>query len=275
MNISKLPSSAFVKITQKRSRKLSGIFEKLSTGLRINRASDDAAGLGVSEALRSQIRGFGAARNNTAMASSSLNISEGTGNEVHSMLQRQRELAIQASNGTMNQQQRDALNTEYQNLNEEITRIAETSNFNGQPNADGSAPLADGSGRVAVGANGESVNLEGADFTADALGITGTDISSSAGAAAAVGAIDSAISSVSSGRTSQGAQINMLEHTYNNLLTSEARTQEAESAIRDLDFAEGVAEQTRQSILQQTNIQAMKNFRNISRNNMLKLLGGS
>ncbi len=250
----------------------SKIQEKLSTGKRINRASDDASGLAMAKELEKMVRGMKQASVNIGDAKSVLNIQDGTANEVSSMVQRQRELALQASNGTLTDTDRKALNTEYQALNEEITRISESSNFNGQSVADGGTPLSDGSGVVQAGAQaGEQRSFQEFDITANGIG-AGGDISTAAGAQSAVSQTDDAMKSLNSQRANIGATYNTFEHTDNNLKNQAIQTAAAQSLIEDLDYAQGAMENARAGLLNQTGIAASKNFNEISRNNMLGLL---
>jgi len=251
---------------------LAKIQEKLATAKRINRSSDDASGLAMAKELEKMVRGMKQASVNIGDAKSVLNIQDGTANEVSSMVQRQRELALQASNGTLNDRDRAALNTEYQALNEEITRISKASNFNGMSVADGSTPLSDGSGQVQTGAqSGDQQNFESFDITASGIG-SGGDISTAAGAQSAITQSDNAMQSLNSQRAAVGARSNTFDHTQNNLTNQEIQTQAAQSLIEDLDYAQGSMENARAGLLSQTGIAASRNFNEISRNNMLGLL---
>lgn len=246
--------------------------ERLSTGRQINRASDNAAGLSISENLRAQIRGTSQAQRNTLDGLSMLRTADGAAGEVSGMLQRQRELAMQARNGTMNDNDRAALNSEYQQLGEEINRIAESTSFNGQNLTNGS-DLGDGSAELQVGANeGDTISVSSVDFRTATLGSSGGDISTAAGAEAAVGLIDTGISTLSEQRSDIGALSNRLESTVNNLINNEVNTQEAESLIRDMDMAAGVANLTRDQILNQSSTNALRTFNDINSSNVLSLL---
>lgn len=245
---------------------------KLSTGLAINKASDNAAGLSISENLRSQIRGTSQAQRNTLDGLSMLRTADGAAGEVGSMLQRQRELAMQARNGTMTDDDRSALNAEYQQLGEEINRIAESTTFNGQNVANGSE-LGDGNAELQVGANeGDTITVSPVDFRTSTLGAAGGDISTAAGAEAAVGLADTGISTLSEQRSDIGALSNRLESTVNNLINNEVNTQEAESLIRDMDMAAGVSGMIRDQILNQSSTQALSTFNDINRSNVMSLL---
>ena len=191
MRISQSNMMSNVNSVNKSSHRLGKIYEKLATGKKINRASDDAAMLAVAKELEKQVRGFQQSDSNIGDALSALRIAEGTGSEVSSMLQRQRELGIQASNGTLNANDREALNTEYQALSEEITRISESSNFNGMNVGAGGSPLSDGSGQIQSGPGADDNRGLGAiDFT---QGVPSGDLLDPANALAAIKSVDSAM----------------------------------------------------------------------------------
>lgn len=241
--------------------------ERLSTGLRINRAADDVAGLSVSEKMRTQVRGTAAASRNASDGVALLNIAEGALNEVSAILQRMRELAIQSDNDTFATIERGYLNQEFQSLMEEIQRIALSTQYNGMTLLDG--------GPSSFGTNGgaNSILHVGANFNAgDILGTIDTlpvriypvtigalglganlaSITSRDGAFSAIGTIDGAIKSVSMARSGLGAIINRLEHAVKNLEIQETNMQSAESTIRDVDFAKEMTEFTRNQILTQS-----------------------
>ncbi len=246
--------------------------ERLSSGLRIIRASDDATGLSISEKLRSQVRGTSQAQRNTLDGLSMLRTADGAANEVSDMMQRQRELALQSRNGTMNDSDRSALNKEYQQLGEEINRIAESTSFNGQKVANGSE-LGDGSAKLQVGANeGDTIGISTVDFRTASLGSAGGDISTAAGAEAAVGLADTGISTLNEQRSSIGSLSNRLESTVNNLINNEINTQEAEARIRDMDMAEGISNMTRDQILNQTSTKALSMYNDVQSSSISGLL---
>lgn len=216
--------------------------EKLSSGLRINRAGDDAAGLAISEKMRGQIRGLDMASKNSQDGISLIQTAEGALNEVHSILQRQRELAIQASSDTNVAADRTALQDEFDQLSQEITRIKGNTEFNTMKLLDASAGAA-GVLKIQVGANSAQtmdidLSTAGVDLTAIDTAVNGYDISTLAGAQAAVTGLDTQIASVSSGRSYLGATQNRLEHTINNLNTSSENLTAAESRVRDVDYTE-------------------------------------
>jgi len=260
------------KALKRTNRSLQKILEQLSTAQRINRASDDAAGLAISEALRTQVRGFKMASQNVNDAMSALNIADGVANESSAILQRQRELAIQARNDTLTDDQRQQLDVEYQNLTEELNRIAEATDFNTQEVANGEG-LADGNAVIQAGPGaGDSVTLPQIDVTADALGVTGTSVATATDAQNAIASIDNALASLNTQRSTVGATVNRFVSTSNNLSVAQINTQAAESVIRDQDFAAGLAELTRQRLLQEGGIQAFSRFQEISANHLIGLL---
>jgi flagellin len=266
------PLDKAAKGLSKTNRDLNKILERLSTALRINRASDDAAGLGVSEQLRTQIRGFKMASQNVEDAMSALNIAEGVGNQVSDMVQRQRELALQASNDTLTNEQRQTLNVEYQSLTQEINRITSATQFNSQAVANGTG-LSSGTAQIQAGANaGEAVTLPTADMSANALLITGTSITTAASAQTAIDRLDTALNTLNTQRSALGAMTNRFESTVNNLSVAEINTQAAESVLRDQDMAQGLAELTRTQLLQEGTLAAFSRFKEISANHLFGLL---
>ncbi|EZP75131.1 flagellin [Parageobacillus genomosp. 1] len=226
--------------------------EKLSSGLRINRAADDAAGLAISEKMRSQIRGLEMAERNALDAISLIQTAEGALNEVHSILQRMRELAVQASNGTNQNTDRDALDSEFQQLKEEIDRIGKETQFNKMD-----ILATDQSIDIQLGANnGQILTLTWKRQLKDSLGedninISTLDIKSVTNAQNAISTLDNAIISVSKSRSKMGAYQNRLEHTINNLKTANENLTSAESRIRDTDMAMEMTEFTKNNILNQ------------------------
>ena len=264
----KLSNSAL----RKTNTALSKILDKLATAKRINRASDDAAGLAVAEQLSSQIRGFKMASQNVSDAMSALNIADGASAEIEGMLQRQRELTIQSKNDTLTDEQRQQLDVEYQNLTQEIDRIAESTQFNTQNVANGQG-LGAGGASIQAGPNaGNAVNLPNIDMTANSLGISGTSIADSASATNALNSIDNALESMGSQRSSIGAMVNTFESTQNNLSVAEINTQAAESILRDQDIATGLAEMTKNQLLRETGTKAFQRFNKISANHIIGLL---
>jgi flagellin len=241
---------------------LSKSLEKLSTGLRINRASDDAAGLSVSESLRSKIRGMGRAKSNAEDGIALLQIAEGATGEVNNILQRLRELAIQSSTDTMTTTERAYIDKEFGQLMNEITRISNSASYNGMTLLDGAAGsfgVSGGSASVLHIGAGSSASVDRISVTVGAMTLgslglspTTTSVSTSGGALAALSAIDSAVRSVNTVRSDLGAYVNRLEFAISNLGNQIYNTQDAESRIRDVDFAKETTEFTRAQILTQS-----------------------
>jgi flagellin len=267
--------------------------EKLSSGLRINRAGDDAAGLAISEKMRGQIRGLEQASRNAQDAISLIQTAEGALNETHSILQRMRELAVQAANDTNTNDDRKELQKEINELVDEIDRIADQTEFNTQN-------LLGGNGNFTfhIGANsGQTITLNISDMNADMIGTlnsSGTGIASGksirdlknssfstsgsgvgvmtqSGAESAITIIDDAIKLVSAERSKLGAYQNRLEHTINNLGTAAENLTAAESRIRDVDMAKEMMEFTKNNILTQA-AQAMLAQANQQPQGVLQLL---
>ncbi|MBF0429747.1 MAG: flagellin [Fibrobacteria bacterium] len=272
---------------------LTSSLEKLSTGLRINRASDDAAGLSVSEQLRTQIRGLKQAQSNANEGIGLLQIAEGAANEISEMLQRMRELAVQSANDTLTSTERSYTNTEFQALMTEISRISQSTQYNGQTlldGASGSFGVSGGTSSVIhIGANNNKGSVTGTvdtlsvtldALTLGALGITlqaaggtsTTNITNQTNSFNAITAIDTAIKSINNMRADMGAYINRLEHAINNTANTHFNTQDAEARIRDVDFAYETTQFTKAQILNQSSI-AMLSQANSIPQAVLQLLG--
>ncbi len=242
--------------------------EKLSSGYRINRAGDDAAGLSISEKMRSQIRGLNKASDNAADGISLIQTAEGALNETHSILQRMNELATQAANDTNTSIDRKAIKAEIDQLTEEINRIQSTTQFNTMNLLDGSF-----SGTLQIGAlEGHTMSVSIGQMSASAIGVSGLSVSSNATAGAAMTAIQSAIEKVSDQRSKLGAIQNRLEHTIANLDTTSENTSAAESRIRDVDMADEMVNYSKNNILAQAG-QSMLAQANQSTQGVLSILG--
>ncbi len=236
--------------------------EKLSTGLRINRAADDAAGLSVSESLRSQVRGMGRAKSNAEDGIALLQIAEGATGEINNILQRMRELAIQSATDTLTTTERSYTNQEFQALMSEITRISGSAEYNGMTLLDGAAGSFGVTGgtnsvlHIGAGSNAstDTMSISVSAMTLGALGLAPntTAVTTQAAATAALTAIDTAMGSVNAMRSDMGAYVNRLEFAIANLGNQIYNTQDAESRIRDVDFAKETTEFTRAQILTQS-----------------------
>ena len=277
------------------NRDMKTSLERLSTGLRINRASDDAAGLGVSENLRTQIKGTSQAMKNAQDGIAAITIAEGAANEISDILQRMRELAVQSANDTLTSTERAYTNQEYGQLMDEIDRIAEVTNYNGMKLISSSGTTANarfgiGGAESGVGsalwvdANSaygfDSITITidtltsarlGAGAQSGATSLSATTLTSQTASVNAVKNIDESIDSVNMMRSNMGAFINRLEHAINNLTVSNTNQQAAESQIRDVDFANESATFTKNQILMQSGT-AMLAQANQTTQNVLSLL---
>jgi flagellin len=256
--------------------------ERISSGLRINRAADDAAGLAISEALRSDIRALRQAVRNANDGISLINVTEGALNEQSSILIRLRELSSQASTGTVGSTERQTIQLEFDALRLEIDRIANTTAFNGQKLVDGSlASTASSSSQILIQVGLDSgvdsrinlntqINLTA--VNASSLLIAELSLTTAAGALTALDVINNAISTITQSRGKVGAVQNRLVRTISNLSISVENLQAAESSIRDADIAEEVAVLTRNQILVQA-ATAMVGQANLIPQSVLQLLG--
>jgi flagellin len=234
--------------------RLQGNFARLSSGLRIATAADDAAGLGISERMRGQIRSFTVASRNAQDGVSLAQTAEGALQEVSNNLSRMRELAVQASNGTLTTADRATLDTEFQALITEIDRVATQTTFNGVSLLDGSTTSLD----VQVGINGgETISVSLSDTTATTLAINTEDVTSAANASSALTSIDTAIDTISTARGNLGAAQNRLTSAISSILNTRENLSAAESRIRDVDVAIETADLTRNSILQQAAVSVL------------------
>ena len=258
------------------NRQLSGIqnsqsksTEKLSSGYKINRAGDDAAGLSISEKMRSQIKGLNKASSNAQDGISLIQTAEGALNETHSILQRMNELATQAANDTNTTTDRTALQAEVDQLVSEIDRIQSTTQFNTMNLLDGQFT---GKNLQVGSLSGQSIKISIGNMNASTLKVSGLKLTSFASAGNAMKQIQSAINQVSTQRSTLGALQNRLEHTINNLDTTSENTQSAESRIRDTDMAKEMVEYSKNNILSQAG-QSMLAQANQANQGVLSLLG--
>ena len=277
-----IPSLNAQRILGINNDRLAQSVERISSGIRINRGADDAAGLAISEALRSDIRALRQAVRNANDGISLINVTEGALNEQSSILIRLRELSSQASTGTVGSVERQTVQLEFNALRLEIDRIANTTAFNGQKLVDGSLASTIVSSQqilIQVGLDSgadsrinlnEQINLTA--VTSSSLGISELSVTSASGALSSLDVINSAISTVTQSRGAVGAVQNRLVRTISNLSISVENLQAAESAIRDADIAEEVALLTRNQILVQAST-AMVGQANLIPQSVLQLLG--
>jgi flagellin len=259
-------------------RGLQKSLERLSTGMRINRASDDAAGLSVSEQLRTQVRGLNMGARNIQDGISLLNIAEGALVEVESMIQRIRELSIQSASDTLTSVERGYIQIEVDQLRTEMDRIVSGTQYNSQTLLNGTAPwgIAPG-GTFHIGpnnlANTDTIQYQIDPMNVASLGLTATDVSTQVGAHSAITESDIALTSINALRADLGALTNRLEHALTNQENQEQNMQAAESVIRDADFAYETTLFTRNQILSQSST-SMLSQANMLPQNVLSLLQG-
>ena len=261
-------------------KSMSGSLEKLSSGLRINRAADDAAGMSISQGLQSQIGGLKVAGRNAQDGVNVVQIADGALNETGSILQRMRDLAVQASNnGSQDTDAKTAANTEFTELNKELDRISQTTKFGSQSllgaTYNGTFQVDSGTGTGStIGVDLTTTGaLSGAGITgfdSSGLGTSGVDLTT--GAAAAITTLDTAIKGVSTARATLGAYQNRFEHTITNINVSIENLSASKSAITDTDMAQEMTNFTKSQILQQAGT-SMLSQANQSAQGVMKLLG--
>ena len=233
-------------------KNLNQSIERLSSGLRINRAADDAAGLAVSESMRTQLRGLQQAERNSQDAISLIQTAEGGLQEVTNVLSRMRELAIQAANeGTMDTTQRGYLHQEFDLLESELNRIVNVTEYNGQQLIDGTVSSGISFQIGMRNSDNDRISVALQSVSATALGLDTEALSTSSQAQAAVSALDAALTTINTQRGTLGATQNRLEMTISNLLNMEENLTAADSRIRDADIAEESAKLSRAQILEQ------------------------
>lgn len=248
--------------------------EKLSSGLRITKAGDDAAGLAISEKMRGQIRGLDQANRNVQDGISMIQTAEGGLEETTNIIQRMRELSVQAGNDTNTAEERTNIQSEIDQLATEITRISTTTEFNGQKLLDGTSAGTAGKVTIQAGANsGQTIEIDLTIAQSDAakLGIDAVKVDTATNAKAGITALDTALKTVNTARATLGATQNRLEYTQNNLTTSSENLTAAESRIRDVDVAKEMVNLSKLNILQQAS-QAMISQANQQPQGVLQLL---
>ena len=248
----------------KTQRMISGNIQRLSSGLRITKAADDAAGLAISEQLKAQIRGFAQAQRNGSDGISMTQVAEGALNEIHTALIRMRELAVQAANGTNNATTRDFINSEYVSLKSEIDRISNSTNFNSQKLLNTSVSFTFQIGAFALTTE-NTIQVSMADMNTSALGgtvansttLAGTTVSTVTQALFSISSIDQAITDVSQQRGRIGAAQNRLTLAIDNLASARENLLSANSRVRDVDVATETSEFTRNQILGQAGVSVL------------------
>lgn len=273
-NVSSLENQRYMRNTR---RMLDQSLGRLASGYRINRASDDAAGLAISEKLRSKIRGLQQAQRNANDGISFIQTAEGGLNEVQNMLVRMRELGVQAASDTIGTQERGFLDIEYQALKDEINRIAYSTTFNGTNLLDGTGGVLeiqiDTGGKNLLGVDRLEYNSFRSDIKTDKLGIADLSISTKVESQESLTRIEDAIGYVSGIRAELGALQNRLNSTINNIGTTVENLSAANSRIKDVDIAEESSELTRNQILLQSGTSVLQHA-NSTAKMALSLLDG-
>jgi flagellin len=273
-NVTSMEAQANLNKTQSA---LSASIGRLSSGMRINSASDDAAGLGISQSLSADITSLGQAQRNANDAVSMSQVAEGSMNEVQGIVSRMRELAVQSANGTLGTSDRQDIQTEFTQLKAEINRISATTNFNGQNLIDGSASAGL---TMQVGINNTAndrlafsiTKLTTSTLGSSSLHIASATLSTAAGAQAALGAFDAAINQLSTARGKVGAVQNRMQVTIDNLTTQQTNLSAANSQITDVDVAAETANMTKEQVLEQAGLSVLSQANSLPQA-ALKLLG--
>ncbi len=270
-NVSSLNAQKNLAFTQ---RGMHQSLARLSSGMRINQAADDAAGLAISENLKAQIRGLKQASRNANDGISLVQVAEGGLNEMSNMLIRLRELAVQASSDTVGDTERKFTDVEYQQLKSEIQRISEVTEFNGRDLLNGTGGIID----IQVGTHNDpfkdriSFNASAANASLESLGLTAENVASKESAQMSLSNVDNALTSINAMRANFGAMQNRLTSTTTNLAIADENLSAANSRVRDADVAAETAELTRNNILMQAGVSVLGQANNISQM-ALKLLG--
>jgi flagellin len=246
---------------------MSNSIERLSSGLRINKAADDAAGLAISQGLTAQINGIGQAQRNAQDGINVVQTADGALTETHSILQRMRTLAVQSANDSNDTNSRNDIQKEVGALSDELDRIAQKTTFNNVALLDGTFTgkqfhvgyASSDDIKVDITSSGTNVGFKASDLKVDATATGGTlNLTTQSGAEAAIKAIDDAIQSVSTARAGLGALQNRFQHTINNLAVTQQNLQASNSAIQDTDMAQEMSNYTRTQILSQAGTSMLK-----------------
>ncbi len=234
----------------------SATFQRLSSGYRINGAADDAAGLGISENMNAQVRSYAVAERNAMDGISMAETADGAAGQMHEILGRLRELAVQSSNGSLQAGDRTNLNTEFTSLRGEIDRISNVTKFNGQSLLSGAAANVDF--QVGIGTSADDkVSVSFGGVTSTTLGVNASVVDTSANAQTAITSIDAAIATLSTTREGFGSGINRLQSSVSNIQSMKTNLSAAKSRIKDVDVAEESAQLSRQQVLSQAGVSVL------------------
>ncbi len=274
MKVDNNPAANFSqRILDSTNQDLKATLKRIASGLRINSAADDAAGFGISERLRSLTNGYDQAQSNIQDSASALQVAEGGLTSITDTLQRMRDLSVQASNDTLTDADRAVIQTEMDQLVQEIDRQTAATQFNGQPLLSGQYAEGTGDFDVQSGANqGDALAVNINEVSANTLGVSGLSISTRDAASNAITSIDSAIASVSSTRATIGSQMNRLESANTFVGVARENTLAALSGIRDADMAAETSRLALGQILSQSGL-SMLSQSNLNSQSVLKLLG--
>lgn len=270
-NVSSIAAQRALGVTK---NNLDNNFRKLSSGERITRAADDAAGLAISEKLKAHIRGLRQAKRNSDDGVSLIQTAEGALNEVSNIVVRLRELSIQAASDTVGDTERGFSNIEFQNLLEEMQRISQSTEFNGRKLLDGTGGVVE----IQVGIHNDPTNdrikydSTTTDATLEALGLTGENIANKEGAQLSLAKLDDALVRINGTRANLGALQNRLQSTSNSIAIAEENFSAANSRIRDVDVAAETADLAKNNILSQAGVSVLSQA-NQTPNAALKLIG--
>ena len=272
-NVASINAQRMLRLTR---GNLDSSLEKLSSGSRINKAADDAAGLAISENLKAQIRGIRQARRNSEDGISLIQVSEGGLNEISNILIRLRELSVQAASDTLGEKERQFTDLEFQNLSQEIERISQSANFNQIPLLNGQGGLLEIQVNTGNDPFKDRIMYDGSKMAAstESLGIVGLGVSTKAGAQGSLDVLDNAIVRVNGVRAELGALQNRLQSTINALAINDENLSAANSRVRDVDVAAETAELTKNNILVNSGITVLSQA-NQSASLALKLLNSA
>ena len=251
----------------------SKILQQLATGKKINQASDDAAGIAMAREFDKQIRAYRNAAENIQAGMSAMSIADGASSTISDMLQRQQELAVQSANGAYGQDQRDAMDKEFQSLSQEIDRVSKSTEFDGQSLLDGTGQLADGTGQIQSGGNaGDTITLSASDLSLNTLGTAGSSLRSPGAALQAMSNIDAAMKKVNDNRATEGAVSNRFDFALSDNQNQQVNLTQSLSNVEDVDYAQALTDKVKNDILQNSQASAISQFNQLAKTHILALL---
>lgn len=247
--------------------------QQLATGKKINQASDDAAGIAMAREFDKQIRAYRNAAENIQAGMSAMSIADGASSTISDMLQRQQELAVQSANGAYGQDERDAMDKEFQSLSQEIDRVSKSTEFDGQSLLDGNGQLADGTGQIQSGGDAnDTITLSASDLSLNALGTAGASLRTPGAALQAMSNIDAAMKKVNDNRATEGAVSNRFDFALSNNQGQQVNLTQSLSNVEDVDFAQALTDKVKNDILQNSQASAISQFNQLSKTHILALL---